>query len=130
MSRVAVITGATSGLGASYAKYFASMGYDLIITGRRKDVIDKYADKLKNKYRINVDVVIAELSNREGVDQVIGKIKEKGIFVLVNNAGFGMKPYFYEAVSIIICNNSPKSFLNLSAKFLSCQIIHLMIHMY
>lgn len=97
INKIAVITGATSGLGASYAKHFASIGYDLIITGRRKDVLDNYADELKNKYKVNVDVVIAELSNREGVDKVISQMKGKDISVLVNNAGFGMKPYFADA---------------------------------
>ena len=41
MKNTALITGATSGLGLSYAKYFASAGYDLILTGRRREIIQK-----------------------------------------------------------------------------------------
>lgn len=63
MGKIALITGATSGLGFSYAKYFASKGHDLIITGRREEVIRKNADDLKKQYNVNVVVIIVELSS-------------------------------------------------------------------
>lgn len=96
MKKTALITGATSGLGLSYAKYFAGKGYDLIITGRREAIIRKNADDLKRRFGVDVTVIIAELSSREGVDFLLASIKGRGIAVLVNNAGFGLKPAFVD----------------------------------
>ena len=63
MSKTALITGSTSGIGAAYAKKFASQGYDLIITGRRQEIIQKLADDLTKQFNIGVKVIIAELSD-------------------------------------------------------------------
>ena len=59
--KTACITGATSGIGAAFAKKFASQGYDLIITGRRKEKIESVSKPLLGQYEINVEVIIAEL---------------------------------------------------------------------
>lgn len=96
MKKIALITGATSGLGLSYAKYFASKGYNLIITGRREEVIRKNADNLKKQYNVDVRVIIVELSTKEGVEFLLSTIKDCEITVLVNNAGFGLKPTFVD----------------------------------
>lgn len=96
MKKTVLITGATSGLGLAYAKYFAAEGYDLILTGRRKEVIYQNAEKLRERYHSDVTVVIVELSTQEGVDALIGQIKDRKIDVLVNNAGFGLKNTFVD----------------------------------
>ena len=49
MEQYALITGATSGLGLAYAKWFAGKGYDLIMTGRRKEVIERRAQEIRDK---------------------------------------------------------------------------------
>jgi short-subunit dehydrogenase len=59
MSKTAVITGATSGMGAEYARRLAAEHYDLIITGRRKEQIEKLAEDLRKQYGVGVNVVIA-----------------------------------------------------------------------
>lgn len=94
MNKTALITGATSGLGLSYAKYFAEKGFDLIITGRREEVIRKNAESLEKQYGVAVTVLITELSCKEGVDDLLDAVKGQEIDVLVNNAGFGLKPAF------------------------------------
>lgn len=94
MKKTALITGATSGLGLSYAKYFAARGYDLIITGRREPIIRENAEKLRTQFHVEVEVLIVELSNQGGIDSLISQIRNKRIDVLVNNAGFGLKPEF------------------------------------
>lgn len=94
MRKTALITGATSGLGLSYADYFAGKGYDLIITGRREDVIRRNALDLERRHGVSVRVIIGELSNREGVDRLLKAAADCEIDVLVNNAGFGLKPLF------------------------------------
>lgn len=90
-----LITGATSGIGAEYARRFAREGYDLIITGRREAKIKALADKLSRENGVNIEVVLIELSNAEEVDDFLERIKDRDIDVLVNNAGFGTLRYFH-----------------------------------
>lgn len=95
-NKTAVVTGATSGIGAAYAKRFASQGYDLIITGRRKEKIEALAENIRREHHVNVDVVLAELSEKEGIYKVIEEMQGKQIEVLVNNAGFGISSLFQD----------------------------------
>ena len=89
MSKTAVITGATSGIGAEYARRLAADGYDLIITGRRQEIIEKLADDLRKNHNVNVNVVIAELSDDNDIQKVIDAINAvDDIEMLVNNAGY------------------------------------------
>ena len=89
MSKTAVITGATSGIGAEYARRLAADGYDLIITGRRQEIIEKLADDLRKNHNVNVNVVIAELSDDNDIQKVIDAINAADdIEMLVNNAGY------------------------------------------
>ena len=93
--QTALITGATSGIGKAYAEYFARRGYDLILTGRLKEVITAVARELKKAHGIAVTVVIAELSNKEGVRPVLRTIEKAGdLSVLINNAGYGERKLF------------------------------------
>ncbi len=97
MSKTALITGATSGIGRAFAEHFASMGYNLIITGRRKSVIEKAAKEISNRSGVKVSVVLAELSDEAGIRKVLKSIEKAGsIDVLINNAGFGLNNMFYD----------------------------------
>lgn len=96
-NRIAFITGATSGIGASFARRFAGDGYDLIITGRRKKKIHSLAKDISEKYNVDVKVIIAELSDRKDVHKIIDIISNnRNIEVLVNNAGYGIDKNFHE----------------------------------
>jgi short-subunit dehydrogenase len=91
----ALITGATSGIGAEYARRFAREGYDLIITGRREAKIKALADQLSRENNVSVEVILIELSDAEAVDEFLERIKDREIDVLVNNAGFGTLRFFH-----------------------------------
>ena len=92
--KTALITGATSGIGAEYARRLAADGYNLIITGRREAKIKAFADELSQSYSSNVEVIIIELSDSLQVDEFIEKIKNRDIRLLINNAGFGTTKFF------------------------------------
>ena len=95
--KIALITGATSGIGAAFAKRFAKEGYDLIITGRRKEKIESLSKTLSSENEINVEVIISELSDDKDLDLLSEKIrKTKNLEILVNNAGFAIKNLFHE----------------------------------
>lgn len=88
--QIALITGATSGIGRAYAVCFAKAGYDLIITGRRMDKLRSLAFEMREVYGICVHIIKAELSEDRDTKKLIKVIeKHNNITVLVNNAGFG-----------------------------------------
>lgn len=92
----ALITGATSGIGAEYARRLAADGYDLIVTGRREEKIKALADELSQTYASDVKVLLVELSDSNQVDELIENIKDQEINLLVNNAGFGSTRFFHQ----------------------------------
>ena len=95
--KMALITGATSGIGAAYAYALAEQGHDLIITGRRRDVIENVANKIEKQFQVKASVAIAELSEKKDLDQLLDMIKKIGpVDVLVNNAGFTTKGLYHQ----------------------------------
>lgn len=94
--KTALITGATSGIGAEYARRLSSDGYDLIITGRRSEKIHALADELSQLNGNHVEVHIVELSDPVQVNGFIEKINDRNIHLLINNAGFGTTKFFHQ----------------------------------
>ena len=87
---VAVITGASSGIGESFARILSSQGFDLVITARREGRLESLAAELKQKHAINVEIIPGDLSQPEFMDKIASYIETiKNLDVLVNNAGFG-----------------------------------------
>jgi uncharacterized protein len=89
-SGVAVITGASSGIGAIYADRLARRGYDLILIARHRDRLDELAQRLINEVGIAVTSVAADLGDESDLRRVEEILRsDSGITLLVNNAGFG-----------------------------------------
>jgi short-subunit dehydrogenase len=84
----AVITGASSGIGAVYADRLARRGYDLILVARRRERLEAQAERLRRETGRKIDLLVADLADSQGVASVERRLKEdRSIALLVNNAG-------------------------------------------
>jgi 3-hydroxy acid dehydrogenase/malonic semialdehyde reductase len=94
--KIALITGATAGIGEACAKTFARQGYDLILTGRRKERLESLAAALHSEYNVQVAVSAFDIRNSDEVLDNLNGLPEawKKVNVLVNNAGLsqGLDP--------------------------------------
>ena len=95
---LAVVTGASSGIGAAFARALAARGYDLVLVARRQDRLRQAADELSDRFHVNCALLPADLTNdaelRTVEDFLAGA---PHLQLLVNNAGFGTLERFYEA---------------------------------
>jgi len=98
MEKIVCITGATSGIGYYSAFEFAKLGYNLIITGRRKERLIELEKELKEKYNIKVISLNFDVRVREEVEESLNSLPKewKNIDILLNNAGLaaGKEPIF------------------------------------
>lgn len=88
----ALVTGATSGIGASFVHLLAERGNALVLVARDTDRMTALADELRAKHQIDVEILRADLSVRPDVDAVAARLEdaEHPIDILVNNAGFAL----------------------------------------
>lgn len=84
MSKLALITGASSGIGKAYAERLAADGYDLVVVGRRLGRLNQLAASLSE---VNVEPLAADLSTDAGIDAVADVAASQPLTMLVNNAG-------------------------------------------
>ncbi|NRF39784.1 SDR family NAD(P)-dependent oxidoreductase [Pedobacter foliorum] len=96
MSKIALITGATSGIGAACAHLFAAQGYNLILLGRREQLLIDSAKHLEDKYAIEVKKIVADVRDYENLSYHLEILPSqwKKVDVLINNAGLsqGLDP--------------------------------------
>ncbi|RZJ72354.1 MAG: SDR family NAD(P)-dependent oxidoreductase [Flavobacterium sp.] len=96
MAKIALITGATSGIGEACAHTFAQQGYHLILLGRREELLEKLSHHLADKYAIEVKKIQADVRDKENINYVLETLSQqwKKVDVLVNNAGLsqGLDP--------------------------------------
>jgi short-subunit dehydrogenase len=97
MSRpIALITGASAGIGQSFAERLAHDGYDLIVVARRRARLEAIARRLTAAHHTDVQVLPADLSSAAGIDAVAAKARTVPLHLLINNAGFGGYGRFVE----------------------------------
>ena len=84
--RLALVAGASEGIGAAFATFLASNGIDLILIARRKKELDKLAKSLENKYGVNITCIYCDLADENAVQLIIESVKDKEIGLVVYNA--------------------------------------------
>jgi 3-hydroxy acid dehydrogenase / malonic semialdehyde reductase len=100
MSKIVLITGASSGFGKACAEVFASNGYDVILNGRRKERLEELCHSLVKRYNMAGYVLAFDVRDQQAVFDSINSLPEswKKIDILVNNAGLALgRDYFEEA---------------------------------
>ena len=95
---LAVVTGASSGIGAVFARKLAAKGYNLLLTARREDRLRSLADELHSLHHVNAESFKADLAADADRERLAARIRASAdLGLLVNNAGFGMMGYFAES---------------------------------
>ena len=87
--RIVVVTGASSGIGASCARLFAKQGASLILAARRRDKLETIAQELERDYQSKVHLLEMDVSDRQAVEKAVASLPEawRNVDILVNNAG-------------------------------------------
>ncbi len=96
-ARTVLITGASGGLGASFADVFAKNGFNIVLTARRKDKLREQADKIEKKYGVRTTLISVDLADPAGPQKIFDECEKLGVEVdaLINNAGLAI-PGFYQ----------------------------------
>jgi hypothetical protein len=90
--RLCLVTGASAGIGAAFARIYASHGYDVALTARRGERLDKLAEEIRLRYGVETLAIPADLAEPSASDALLSQIEANGreIDALVNNAGYGV----------------------------------------
>jgi hypothetical protein len=94
----ALVTGASSGIGAELARVHAAHGGDLVISARRADRLEALKAELEAAHHVSVQMLVEDLAEPDAPQRIYGEVRSRGIRVdcLINNAGFGYRGLFHE----------------------------------
>ena len=96
--KTALVTGASSGIGAELTRQIASDGYDIVLTARREDRLNELSSELEDRYGVSTTVIPKDLSEPDAPVELFESVQETGVQIntLVNNAGFPVYGRFDE----------------------------------
>ena len=97
--RLALVTGASAGIGAAFAKIYASHGYDVALTARRGERLERLAEEIRLAHGGETFVVPADLADPQAPSQILERLAAHGrsVDALVNNAGYGVPGGFSDS---------------------------------
>jgi len=95
-NNVALVTGASDGIGAEFVKILAGRGYDLILVARREEKLNELAIRLNDEFGVKCTVMAADLSDPNAAQNLFQRIQDRGLKVnfLINNAGLLHNGFF------------------------------------
>jgi short-subunit dehydrogenase len=95
--RLCLITGASAGIGAEFARQYAALGWDVALTARRADKLNVLAEELKQSHGITAMVIVQDLAKAKSVDKILMALEAQGRHAdaVVNNAGYGLPGTFF-----------------------------------
>lgn len=96
MMQKALITGASSGIGHELAKIMAAKGHDLVLVSRDQKKLNQVRQEILQNYKVEVEIIAQDLSEAGAASNLHDKLKDKGIEILVNNAGVGLVGDFFD----------------------------------
>ena len=98
MSNTALVTGASGGIGLELARIHAEKGGSLVLVARSEDKLNSIAEEFREKYKVQVLVIAADLSLPQSANAIFERTEAEGLKIdtLINNAGFGGHGYFHE----------------------------------
>ena len=96
--KLALVTGASAGIGTAFARIYASHGYDVALTARRGERLEVLAEEIRYRYGVETLCVVADLADVEAPGQILDHLTDHGrsVDVLVNNAGYGLTGTYAE----------------------------------
>ena len=90
----ALVTGASSGIGLSFAQQLERAGHDLVLVARRRERLEDAAAELRDSYDAEVEILPADLADPEAREAIFRKTRGLGVEILINNAGFVLRGPF------------------------------------
>jgi uncharacterized protein len=97
MPSLALVTGASSGIGEEFSRQLAAGGHNLILTARRAERLSALATELTEKHGVQVETLTADLADASGIAAVEARLRREDVDLLINNAGFGIGKTFARA---------------------------------